>query len=151
MDYWQEHVSAAAHQRTLHNASFRQRARWVVRSIVKHDLFDVVMGCIILLNSVSVGYEMNRQAKEGYGAVPSEEKRLLASAEHVFLAIYIVELLLRFFGIGFWRSLRSGWVRFDVLIVVLGVTLDWLLAPLGIEARAILVLIDMCRIRIFLF
>ncbi len=68
---------------------------------------------IILLNAVILGLETDRAVMERWGG-------LLVAIDHVFLGIFIVELLLNLIAYQrhFWRS---GWNVFDLLVVGIAV------------------------------
>ena len=59
--------------------------------------------------------------------------QILGVVEEFFLSVYLLELLLRFFGAG-WKCLRSKWVFFDMVLVVCGVMSEWI-APLAFGRR----------------
>lgn len=99
--------------------SLRQRCF----SVLAHPTFDVVIGVVIMLNSVVIGVELTVQ--------PSEENETPESRlwfgifEHLFLSIYLVELAVRLYACGK-SCLQNPWVRFDFFLVVLGVIGAWL-------------------------
>ncbi|CAK0891736.1 unnamed protein product, partial [Prorocentrum cordatum] len=55
--------------------------------------------------------------------------------EHVFLVVFILELLIRVFGDGS-SILKSGWFRFDASLVALGVISAWVIEPIVLNVMA---------------
>merc|ERR1719183_3268940 len=76
--------------------------------------FDYFIGLIIVSNSVTMGLQHNLE-------LAGTDTTYINLLENLFLCVYVFELLLRFYVYG-WRScLHDGWVRFDLLIVIIGV------------------------------
>jgi len=95
--------------------------RWWCRRIIVQQKFDTFMGIVILLNSICIGLESEFELQ-------NLDTSVFKGLEHLFLAIYVVELLMRFAGVG--RScLTSNWVRFDLALVAQGIITDWIIAP----------------------
>merc|ERR1719262_925827 len=67
---------------------------------------------------------------------------IFSLCEHIFLCVYIVELLARFYAFGVRESMASNWVRFDAFLVVTGIISTWVLAPFFSDGsgRSILVM-----------
>eukprot|EP00929_Paragymnodinium_shiwhaense_P072969 TRINITY_DN37056_c0_g1_i1.p1 TRINITY_DN37056_c0_g1~~TRINITY_DN37056_c0_g1_i1.p1 ORF type:complete len:648 (-),score=105.17 TRINITY_DN37056_c0_g1_i1:45-1928(-) len=95
-------------------------------AVVSSPLFDKLVAVAILLNMVVVGLEQSYDLQERY-------PRVMMAIESIFLLIYMGELACRFLGRGFRRSLRENWVRFDIVLLVIGVVTTWLLSPFVIE------------------
>jgi len=91
-------------------SSCRQR----VVNIISWWLFDALIGVVIMCNSVTIGIETTHAVQE----LPMPQ--YIRVLENCFLAVYMVELSLRFYGIGC-AVLRSNWVKFDCFLVVCGV------------------------------
>lgn len=93
----------------------RMRAYWVLQ----HKVFDFAIGCVILINCITIGIELSWPDQEN---PPTE----IAAFEHVFLVIYIGELALRFFVMHL-ACLEDNWVRFDLFLVFSGVLEQWVM------------------------
>lgn len=117
---------AAFHDILQEERSFRA---WCLRKL-SHPMFDMIMGIVIVLNSIIIGVELTVQPIDE--SESSSETRLLFDVcEHVFLCIYVLELLCRLYACRT-ACLRNGWVRFDVFLVIMGVLGAWV-APLIIS------------------
>jgi hypothetical protein len=90
-------------------------------NLLSHPHFDTVMGAIIMVNSFFIGLELSLDSSEGDAA-----SSVFVALEHAFLVVYLAELSLRFMACGR-ACLRSGWVRFDLLLAVLGVLGSWII------------------------
>lgn len=93
-------------------------------SVLAHPTFDVVMGTVIVVNSISIGVELTVQPSEE-NETP-EARLVFGILENLFLSIYVVELACRIYGCGA-QCLRNPWVKFDLVLVVTGVIGAWLL------------------------
>lgn len=84
--------------------------------------FDLAIGFVIFVNAVEIGvdqsFDLNGNDTTGTKIV-----------ESICLCIYVLELLLRFLGFGLRESLKSNWIRFDLLLVLLGVITSWIVEP----------------------
>mmetsp|Transcript_10335 Transcript_10335/g.22877 ORF Transcript_10335/g.22877 Transcript_10335/m.22877 type:complete len:800 (+) Transcript_10335:39-2438(+) len=80
---------------------------------LSHWLFDALVGVIIAMNAVTVGLE-TQNAAQG-----KQSPAWVEVCEHIFLAVYAGELLLRLF-VYRTAALRSGWIQFDALLVSCG-------------------------------
>eukprot|EP00392_Amoebophrya_sp_AT5.2_P014265 g14412.t1 len=99
----------------------KEKFRTSFAAILNTQKFDLVIGFIILLNSISIGYEAQL-------TLEGKSTAAFAVLEHLFLIIYCVELGSRFFCFGFVRSLLdSGWVSFDFTLVCVGMLSQWML------------------------
>eukprot|EP00927_Polykrikos_kofoidii_P043873 TRINITY_DN37979_c0_g1_i1.p1 TRINITY_DN37979_c0_g1~~TRINITY_DN37979_c0_g1_i1.p1 ORF type:complete len:778 (-),score=131.77 TRINITY_DN37979_c0_g1_i1:71-2404(-) len=96
--------------------------RWHTRRIINSTVFDLTIAVVIIANSATVGLEQSYR-------LDGKSTLVLDMWEHVFLTVYIVELLSRFFGFGL-RCLADNWVRFDTFLVVMGVITVWIMEPL---------------------
>jgi len=76
--------------------------------------FDVGIGMIIVLNAAAIGLETS--ITRAGNPVPVA----LRVAEYLFLSIYIIELVLRFVGLGK-AAFKSSWVKFDIFLVFCGI------------------------------
>eukprot|EP00930_Biecheleria_cincta_P098305 TRINITY_DN89978_c0_g1_i1.p1 TRINITY_DN89978_c0_g1~~TRINITY_DN89978_c0_g1_i1.p1 ORF type:complete len:522 (-),score=110.65 TRINITY_DN89978_c0_g1_i1:38-1603(-) len=103
-------------------ADILERLRWSVLMVLVDTRFDALIGIVILVNSVTVGVQASYELQGKSVAV-------FDLLEHIFLAIYTVELSMRFFSLG-WKCLYSGWVAFDFALVVLGILSTWVLVPI---------------------
>jgi len=99
----------------------------IVTNILLSRRFDLGIGIVIVMNSASIGMEQSLELDQS----PSAYRYLsiLKAFENIFLSIYIIELGARFWAFGV-RCLRDPSIRFDCLLVVLGVTTNWILEPI---------------------
>lgn len=100
------------------NVRFLQ-LRFHVRSILRSQVFDAIIGLVIVANAANVGFEQTLRLQ-------GKDTSFSDTLESIFLAIYVVELAMRFTGIG-WIAIKDHWVKFDCFLVVLGVVNNWLL------------------------
>ena len=82
--------------------------------LLSNPRFDASMGVVILINAVVVGLQIDTDAKRRYQAMP--KYRYVDFMEWWFVFVYTSEVLLRYFVYGI-AAFRSGWVRFDALLV----------------------------------
>jgi voltage-gated sodium channel len=94
----------------------------VVHKIVGSSRFDMIIGMVIVVNSVTIGLESTFDIKQW-------DTTIFARIEHIFLFIYTCELAARFYAHGL-ACLRSGWVVFDFILVTMGVFATYILDPL---------------------
>jgi hypothetical protein len=90
------------------------RWRRTALNMISSWIFDAVIGVVIVANAVTIGVETEHVV--GGHEVPP----IVRFLEQLFLVVYIVELGLRFYGIGL-RVLNSHWVKFDLFLVICGV------------------------------
>ena len=83
--------------------------RYFVHRALGSPFFDLFIGLVIVLNSVLIGVETHMKAQ-------GQSSELFGVADVFFLAIYILELISRFFAHHL-HCLKSGWVIFDFLLV----------------------------------
>ena len=81
-----------------------------IRSLVESSLFERFILIVILLNTIDLGLETSPYLIEHYGLA-------LEVANIVFIAIYLVEMLLKLYA---WRGayFKNGWNIFDFCIVL---------------------------------
>jgi voltage-gated sodium channel len=99
--------------------------KWCNRLMIPGSCFDYIMGVVILLSTISIGMETQFSLEPSRG----EELRVLEMLEHVFLVIFILEILINLQVKGK-KSFSSGWFRLDLLVVVLGVANAWIIRPI---------------------
>eukprot|EP00929_Paragymnodinium_shiwhaense_P048072 TRINITY_DN24361_c0_g1_i2.p1 TRINITY_DN24361_c0_g1~~TRINITY_DN24361_c0_g1_i2.p1 ORF type:complete len:412 (-),score=73.39 TRINITY_DN24361_c0_g1_i2:175-1410(-) len=80
------------------------------------------MGVVIVANSMCIGAESSAEIR---GA----DTGLFQLLDHLFLLSYCLELGLRFYVLGR-DCLESHWVKFDLLLVAVGVLSSWVLEPI---------------------
>jgi len=98
------------------------RCQVCLHRIMSTGFFDFVMGVAILANLACITSE---QAHRLHGRDVSGYDL----AENIFLSVYVVELLARFYVWG--RScLESNYVVLDSLIVLTGVVTNWVIKPI---------------------
>lgn len=94
-----------------------------VRKVYSTHWFDLFIGFVIVSNAIQIGVD---QSFDLVGMQSSATKTL----EDIFLVIYVLELGFRFFAYGLITSLKSSWVRLDVVLVLLGIITSWIVDPL---------------------
>jgi hypothetical protein len=77
---------------------------------------------VIVLNSITIGLQSE---SELLGLRPW----FFAMTENLFLVIYCGELGMRFYAQRL-HCLQNGWVRFDLLLVGMGVLSSWVVDPI---------------------
>lgn len=82
------------------------------RALIENPLFDLVITAVILVNAVVLGLETYESVVAGYHG-------FFSYVYDVILAVYVVELLIRFTAVGW--SVRTyvadGWNVFDFIVV----------------------------------
>lgn len=109
-------------------ASNKMRLRSYSSKIVDAKFFDITMGIVILVNSVLIGIEIDL-------SITGENENLLNwlfGIDFLFLFIYVLELLLRFLA-GGRRIIFDNWIKFDVVLVTIGL-ISGLLTIIGLMA-----------------
>jgi voltage-gated sodium channel len=96
--------------------------RGAVHRIVGSSRFDVLIGIVIVVNSVTIGLESTFELEQW-------DTTFFRRIEHVYLFIYTAELLARFYAYGL-SCMRSGWVVFDFILVTMGLFATYMLDPL---------------------
>lgn len=117
-------------------SSLRSKARRLVTS----STFDVAIGFVILANSLTIGIEQSFE-------IEGMSTSTLENLEHVFLGVYVLELAARFAAYGV-QCLKDNWVKFDGLLVVVGIFGTWILPPLlgSVEELAPLMVLRTMRL-----
>mmetsp|Transcript_15256 Transcript_15256/g.45781 ORF Transcript_15256/g.45781 Transcript_15256/m.45781 type:complete len:627 (+) Transcript_15256:89-1969(+) len=93
-----------------------------VRNIIASRKFDAYLGVVIIVNSICVGVEATLRLQR-------KDVAIFSMLEHLFLVIYIMEIAGRVYGFGL-KCFNSGWVRFDFILIVLGVLGEWVFKPI---------------------
>ncbi|CAD7937891.1 unnamed protein product [Amoebophrya sp. A25] len=107
------------------DASWVLKTRYYIQCILAAQKFDAAIGFVILLNSITIGWESNCE-------IVGQDTQFFEDIEHIFLGIYSLELLARFYAFGF-GCLKSGWVAFDAVLVVVGIASTWVLPSIFTE------------------
>ncbi|CAD7955155.1 unnamed protein product [Amoebophrya sp. A120] len=107
------------------DASFHSKLRYHVQWMLSLQKFDAAIGIVILMNSITIGIESHYE-------ITGQSTSFFADIEHIFLSIYMLELLARFYGFGL-GCLKSGWVMFDAILVFVGVLSTWVLPSIFSE------------------
>ncbi len=96
------------------SAPSQNASRKTIASLVEGRWFTIFITTLILINAVTLGMETDEELVASYGG-------LLHLADRVILAIFTIELALKFYAyrVSFFRS---GWNWFDLAIV----TIAWL-------------------------
>ncbi|CAK0881577.1 unnamed protein product [Prorocentrum cordatum] len=96
----------------------RRRVSWLVKT--HQTAFEAFIGCIIVANSICIGLEIEISlGRELHGHGQEGQESILAYLEICFLAVYTLELLLRFIADG-WDVFRNMWFLFDFSMVAVG-------------------------------
>lgn len=90
--------------------------------VVSWSYFEYVIGLIIFVNAGVVGLSITADL-EGNDMTP------YTILENIFMAIYIVEVCLRFIAYGVQKNLKDPWVVFDIVLICLGGITVWVLEP----------------------
>lgn len=132
-----------------------------VHTILSRSEFDLVIGLVILANGAAIGLEssyksgvpvtcnskcvcMDRTDSEIVCQTPPGWLDML---DWCFLAIYTVEISLRFWVSGVCASLRSNWVRFDFFLVLSSMTYKVLdMMALDLESLSLVMLMRILRL-----
>lgn len=116
------HFNLGGHSFNIRGDSRLAKARRFAAHVLSSQKFDAAIGLVIVGNSVTIGFDITwRQSTPDAPTQP-----LIDLLEQVFLSVYIVELALRFFAQGV-HCLADNWVKFDLLLVVIGVATTWML------------------------
>jgi len=101
----------------------RDGMRGLVGRLLETPLFDGGISVVVAVNSITIGIE------QGY-RLRGESVEVFQHLETGFLAVYLLELCLRFYSKRC-KCLDSNWVRFDCLLVLVGVFSHWVIGPLA--------------------
>eukprot|EP00439_Symbiodinium_sp_Y106_P000826 s3768_g1.t1 len=82
--------------------------------IVTSRWFDYAIGCVILINSLLVGLEVQWSLSGG-------NVEWMQPLDTGFIALYFLELCMRLVGIGFRQCFCDGWFLLDFTLVALGI------------------------------
>lgn len=91
--------------------------------VVESHWLDSVAGIVVFINCFLIGVEIQV-------ATYTDSLVCLRATEHIFLAFYVLELMLRFHVHGIRQSLRSSWTVFDLIVVVVGCLSEWVVSPI---------------------
>mmetsp|Transcript_106505 Transcript_106505/g.306172 ORF Transcript_106505/g.306172 Transcript_106505/m.306172 type:complete len:730 (+) Transcript_106505:61-2250(+) len=97
-----------------------------IKLVLVSRIFDTLIGCVIVANSITIGLELTYELE-------NKDTSVIVFLEEVWLLIYVMELCLRLFAIGI-RCLHDSWVKFDALLVSVGIINSWLI-PLFIDTN----------------
>ncbi|MCQ2536413.1 MAG: ion transporter [Lachnospiraceae bacterium] len=82
-----------------------------VKALVENSIFENIILGVIVFNSILMGLQTSESVVAAIGPV-------LTALDWVCLAIFIVEIILKFLAYGF-RFFTSGWNIFDLIIVIM--------------------------------
>lgn len=99
-------------------------AKRFIQDLLENFYFEFTIAGLTLVNAVAIGVELSYE-------VEGKDTTAFKALDNVILSLFVVELLLRFYGCGIWGSWRDPWVRFDGVVIVLGITGSWLVIPLA--------------------
>eukprot|EP00930_Biecheleria_cincta_P016455 TRINITY_DN13379_c0_g1_i1.p1 TRINITY_DN13379_c0_g1~~TRINITY_DN13379_c0_g1_i1.p1 ORF type:complete len:583 (+),score=89.62 TRINITY_DN13379_c0_g1_i1:144-1892(+) len=88
-------------------------ANEVCMRLVSSRWFDLVIGAVILTNSVGIGIETQWSLTSGM------EEMWPVQLDLVFVSIYLAEIAIRFVAFG-WVNLKNPWFVLDFSIVIIG-------------------------------
>jgi len=104
--------------------------------VVESAWFELVMGIVMLLNALLVGVEASLSETPAHQDVED----IFGICEHVFTAIFVIELGMRLLVFG-WTWLLETLNALDVaLILFTGVLPMWILGPAGVQSGLVRVL-----------
>jgi hypothetical protein len=92
--------------------------------LVESDKFDNFIMAIIMMSIFSMAMPYHNMSP-GYESA-------LDSVDYLWNGIFIMEMILKFFGLGFRQYFSAGWNRFDFFIVVCSI-LDMVASSMGIS------------------
>jgi len=107
------------------NDSFLGPLQRLARTITKESgCFEICFGAVIVFNAVLIGFETSRQVANGSASA------VAGPLQHVCLALFVLELLLRFIAKG--KTIFASWyVRLDIFLVGTCVAILWIIIPLA--------------------
>lgn len=108
------------------------RARTQVAGVLHSQHFHFAMGMVILANTISIGFEQTSRIK-------GDSLHAYDILEMCFLIVYTCEIGMHFFAFGC-KCLRDHWVKFDLVMVVIGWGTGVLLTGLKDQLNFVLVL-----------
>lgn len=117
------------------NDSPVEKLRYKMRKMLRSPRVDMTIGLVITLNSVLIGVDLSYslEVERGTRDPHSPVMQFLVVMENFCLVVYTVELALRFTAFGL-ACLKSGWVRFDTLLVAVGLVNKCIIAPLNLKS-----------------
>jgi len=89
------------------------RLRFRTQRFLVSRVSDLLVCSVILANAITIGVEISMELE-------SQDTSVLQQLEHVWLSIYVIELFSRIFALGF-QVFRDNWVKFDALLVGIGI------------------------------
>eukprot|EP00927_Polykrikos_kofoidii_P072007 TRINITY_DN68184_c0_g1_i1.p1 TRINITY_DN68184_c0_g1~~TRINITY_DN68184_c0_g1_i1.p1 ORF type:complete len:547 (-),score=84.66 TRINITY_DN68184_c0_g1_i1:470-2110(-) len=109
--------------KSAHDTNFFERSRSLARLVMQMPGFESVLGVVILLNSLTIGIDIQNSLQEDSG------HSLHSFIETIFLIIYIAELSIRFVARGT-QIMFEPWIVFDIFLVSVGIFSTWILEPI---------------------
>lgn len=95
------------------------------KKVEQGSAFEMILGFILLVNCALIGVQVS---------ATGDTASMLEIAEHVFTAIFTIELILRFLSDGWiWIMEFANFMDF-ILIVITGILPMWIMGPLGIKS-----------------
>lgn len=119
---------AAAKKMSTAELSGWELYRHQVKKMVDSKWFEWTAGAIILLNMITIGLETEVSLRSAEGVM------IFTNLERVFLAIYTLELVVRFIA-GGRASIRDPWWLLDFILVAVGVVALVIAPTLGSIAQ----------------
>jgi len=94
--------------------------------LVTWNIFDLFIMVVIVTNMVFFGIDFFAPGHQNLATIRS----VITGANYIFLGIYIVEMLLKWLGLGLKQYFKDPWNQFDFTLVALSV-LDTVLVQVG--------------------
>eukprot|EP00929_Paragymnodinium_shiwhaense_P077264 TRINITY_DN3978_c2_g1_i1.p1 TRINITY_DN3978_c2_g1~~TRINITY_DN3978_c2_g1_i1.p1 ORF type:complete len:784 (-),score=150.82 TRINITY_DN3978_c2_g1_i1:81-2432(-) len=94
--------------------------RIYARLILESTTADVTFGLVIIANAIVIGVEQTFRLED-------KDLSVFEALEHVFLTIYLTELILRFSSYGV-ACLRDNFVKLDLFLVIMSIITEWIFA-----------------------
>lgn len=107
--------------------------------LVEQTPFNIMMGHVIFANAIFIGIDCDADA------LPDINKNTLKTVDSCFLAIYIVEMITRFFYLGFERYIKDGFNVLDGFLVIVGV-IEKMFFGEGMEAADVMRVLKIMRL-----
>jgi len=112
----------------------------MIDRVLSSTKFDVIIGLIITGNAITIGVEQSYR-------LDNRQPMPLQILEHIFLVIYVVELVARFYAHGI-ACLKCHWVKFDAFLVTTGTLYAWIVKPLSGNAPKLRMLLFLRLLRL---
>jgi hypothetical protein len=85
--------------------------------LVTWNIFDLVIMGVIVSNMIFMTIDFYEPMLPSMGVI----RMVLATANYIFLGIYIIEMMLKMLGLGFKQYFKDPWNKFDFVLVMLSI------------------------------